>query len=300
MNQDIYIGTLVHADDPAKTIRYLEQMIPYGFESFAFTFGHDIETWQDPIAFAEQVMPFLEKHNIRVGAIGAYGNPMADTPKGESIRQELRLLIEAAHLFKTDVVSGFTGRIEGKSVPDTMPAFKELWQPMCERAGELGVKIAFENCVMGGTWGSGKFNLAYNPAAWELMFETIPLPNIGLEWEPTHQMCQLIDPMPQIREWGKRFFHIHGKDASIKRDIIAKYGITGVEKFVYHRHPGFGDCNWTDIISDLRLYGFKGSIDIEGWHDPVYRGELETMGQVHALNYLKWCRGGEFVPNPVV
>jgi hypothetical protein len=41
-----------------------------------------------------------------------------------------------------------------------------------------------------------------------------------------------------------------------------------------------------------------GSIDIEGWHDPVYRGELEMMGQVHGLNYLKQCRGGSWVPNP--
>ena len=54
----------------------------------------------------------------------------------------------------------------------------------------------------------------------------------------------------------------------------------------------------TDIISDLRKSGFKGSIDIEGWHDPVYRDELEMTGQVHALNYLKNCRGGSFVANP--
>jgi hypothetical protein len=45
------------------------------------------------------------------------------------------------------------------------------------------------------------------------------------------------------------------------------------------------------------MAGFKGSIDIEGWHDPVYKGELEYVGQVHALNYLKNCRGGIWVPN---
>ena len=33
-------------------------------------------------------------------------------------------------------------------------------------------------------------------------------------------------------------------------------------------------------------------------HDPVYRGELEMTGQLHALRYLKWCRGGDFAPNP--
>ena len=36
-----------------------------------------------------------------------------------------------------------------------------------------------------------------------------------------------------------------------------------------------------------------------GWHDPIYRGDLEMTGQVAGLNYLKRCRGGDFVPNPV-
>ena len=52
------------------------------------------------------------------------------------------------------------------------------------------------------------------------------------------------------------------------------------------------------MISELRLAGFTGSIDIEGWHDPVYRDALEMTGQVRALNYLKECRGGAFVANP--
>ena len=61
------------------------------------------------------------------------------------------------------------------------------------------------------------------------------------------------------------------------------------------RTPGFGDSNWTDIISELHLAGWSGSIDIEGLHDPVYRDALEMTGQVHGLNYLKNCRGGDFV-----
>jgi hypothetical protein len=30
----------------------------------------------------------------------------------------------------------------------------------------------------------------------------------------------------------------------------------------------------------------------------VFRDALETTGQVAALEYLKRCRGGSFVPNP--
>jgi sugar phosphate isomerase/epimerase len=58
------------------------------------------------------------------------------------------------------------------------------------------------------------------------------------------------------------------------------------------RTPGFGDTDWTRVVSKLRLAGYRGTIDIEGWHDPVYREELEMTGQVRALDYLKQCRGG--------
>jgi sugar phosphate isomerase/epimerase len=131
------------------------------------------------------------------------------------------------------------------------------------------------------------------------MFNAIPFDNIGLQWEPCHQMVKLIDPIPQLRKWVNKIFHIHGKDATIHWDVVKEYGIHGPKPFVYHRTPGFGDSNWTNIISELRRYDFSGSIDIEGWHDPVYRDELEMTGQVYALNYLKQCRGGNFVPNPV-
>lgn len=48
-------------------------------------------------------------------------------------------------------------------------------------------------------------------------------------------------------------------------------------------------------MSELRLAGYAGSIDIEVWHDPVYRDALEMTGQIHALRHLKHCRGGDFV-----
>ena len=82
-------------------------------------------------------------------------------------------------------------------------------------------------------------------------------------------------------------------------DIVKAHGVFGKYPFVQMRTPGFGDTDWTRVISELRLAGYKGTIDIEGWHDPVYREELEMTGQVHALKYLQACRGGErFVEIP--
>ncbi len=152
---------------------------------------------------------------------------------------------------------------------------------------------------MGDTWTDGKWNIAHSPTAWEMMFNAVPADNIGLEWEPCHQMVSLIDPLPQLKKWVSKVFHVHGKDATVMWDVIKTSGIRGNKPYVYHRTPGFGDTNWTDVISILRMAGYKGSIDIEGWHDPIYKDELEMTGQVHGLRYLQNCRGGTHVPNPV-
>ena len=98
---------------------------------------------------------------------------------------------------------------------------------------------------MDGNWATGDWNIAHNPDAWELMFNETPDDNIGLEWEPCHQLVYLIDPMPQIRKWAPKFFHVHGKDATVRWDVIREHGIFGKVPFVFMRTPGFGDSNWT-------------------------------------------------------
>ena len=110
---------------------------------------------------------------------------------------------------------------------------------MSRRAADKGVRLAFENCAMEGNWASGDWNIAHNPDAWELMFDALPRENIGLEWEPCHQLVYLIDPIPQIHKWAPKFFHVHGKDATVRWDIVKTHGVFGKYPFVQMRTPGF-------------------------------------------------------------
>jgi len=291
--KDILIGTM--AGKGAETPAYLKQLLPLGFECFQINFWKTLGG-VDLARLADEVNQTLDGSGVVISSLGVYGNPMETTEEDRDCFEGWKKAIEAAPLFGTDLVAGFSGRVRGKSIPDNMDRYKKVWGELGDLAANKGVRIAFENCPMGGNWQSGDWNIAINPDAWELMFEALPHANIGLEWEPCHQMGQLIDPMPQLRHWVDRIFHIHGKDATILHDVIRTHGTSGKETYFRHRTPGFGDSNWTDIISMLRLGGFKGAIDIEGWHDPVYRDELEMTGQVHGLNYLKQCRGGEYIP----
>jgi len=293
--EKIRIGTLVSGSEHGAN--YIRQIRPYGFESFSITFWQTLQG-ADLEKLAREVNEALAGSGAVISCIGVFGNPLGDRPIDAESRDAWTKLIDAAHLFGCNLVTGFAGRVVDRPIDESIPRYAEVFGPLAKRAADKGVRLAFENCDMGGDWHRGDWNIAHGPTAWEMMFNAIPSENVGLEWEPCHQMVKLIDPMPQLRKWVGRIFHVHGKDATVLWDVIREHGIHGSKQFAFHRTPGFGDSNWTDIISELRRGGFAGSIDIEGWHDPVYREELEMTGQVHGLNYLKQCRT-TYVLNPV-
>lgn len=291
--KQIRIGTLVRAGDAVKV---LPQIIPYGFESFALTFGQSTKG-ENLSELSKQLKEIIAEKDIVISSIGVFGNPLTGVGDHADTLASWERLIDHAHEFGTDVIAGFTGRLPG-AIDSSIHKFAEVFGELSKRAEDRGVRLAFENCSKGGNWQDGDWNIAHHPVAWEMMFNAVPSDHIGLQWEPCHQMLALIDPIPQLRKWVNKIFNVHGKDATIAWDVIREYGIHGPKEYVWHRTPGFGDTNWTDIISILRQGGYNGTIDIEGWHDPVYRDDWEMTGQVHALNYLKQCRGGTFVPNP--
>jgi len=289
-HQDIRIGTLA---EMKKGAAYLSQILPHGFESFELTNWQYLGD-QDLPSVAREVLDCIGDEAI-ISSVGLYGNPLQD----EQTASDWATLIKGAKLFGCNVVCGFAGAVEDKPIDENMAQYKKVFGPLAKLAEDEGVKIAFENCDMGGTWSAPRWNIAHSPRAWEMMFNEVASEAIGLEWEPCHQMYSLVDPIPQLRKWLGRIYHVHGKDATVNWDIIESEGIRAGRDIVWHRTPGFGDSNWSDIISILRRGGFRGAIDIEGWHDPVYSNDLEMTGQVAALQYLQSCRGGDFVANPV-
>mgnify|MGYP003759730673 CR=1 FL=1 len=288
--KQIKIGTCIPG---TKVVEWLPHMIKEGFETVSINFHMSLEgvVLEE---LAKQVKDILGDSGVEVSCLGFYCNPL----QYPDHKKTLEHCIDVANLFGASIVSTFAGALEGRPVEESIPVFREVFRDLEKRAADNNVKIGIENCPMGGNWHSATCNIGFNPKAWEMMFNEVPGNNIGLEWEPAHQLVQLIDPIPQLKQWVNKVVHIHGKDANVDMDAVRRFGVYGASRFAVERTPGFGDTDWRHIISILHYGGYQGDISIEGYHDPIYSGEWEMTSQIHALNYLKWCRGGEFVPNP--
>jgi sugar phosphate isomerase/epimerase len=108
------------------------------------------------------------------------------------------------------------------------------------------------------------------------MFDDIPDQNFGLNFDPSHLVWQRIDIPRAVREFGKRFVHVHAKDARIDVDRLYANGILGYP-LQYHtpKLPGLGDVPWGPFFSALTETGYDGPVCIEV-EDRAYEGSVET------------------------
>src|SRR5205823_2193184 len=122
---DIRIGTLASMDKGAP---YIKQILPHGFESFSLTFWQKIGN-VDMEKTAKEVLAVIGDQAV-ISSIGLFGNPLQD----ENAARDFGRCLDAAHLFKTNIVAGFAGAIEGKPLPESMPQFKKIWGELAKRA----------------------------------------------------------------------------------------------------------------------------------------------------------------------
>jgi sugar phosphate isomerase/epimerase len=151
---------------------------------------------------------------------------------------------------------------------------KKVFRPLVDRAGERGVKIVIENCVMEGWHPDGyPGNLAYSPELWAWMFAQ----GLYLNFDPSHLLWMEIDPLVAVRRYLDRIPHAQAKDIEIFADRRNRYGYPGksVDRpnpwdvgWWRFRVPGLGEVPWSRLIDALYGGGFEGVLSVEH-EDPV-------------------------------
>lgn len=230
--------------------------------------------WKDK---AEALKADYDKAGIRISCIGAFYINHMDAKSEEAAKAVVRNTILFAEEIGVPVVAGFAGRIMGEPLEASLPRFKDIWGEHAKFADDHGVRIAFECCPMGAhNTPSGGNNCISTPDMYRKCLDSVDSEALGLEWDPSHLVPLLIDPVVNIREFGDRIYHVHAKGAHINRNIVARYG-TWYPGVVEHCMPGFGDEDWGQIIKELRRAGYHGDLNIEGWHDQVFRNSKGRM-----------------------
>jgi sugar phosphate isomerase/epimerase len=241
---------------------------------------------------ADRVRRLLDEHEVAISGLGYYPNPLVSDPAEAQVYVEhIKAVIWAAQLLGVGVVNTFVGRDQTKTVDAQWPRFLETWRPIVAYAEQHGVRIGIENCPMlftGDEWPGGK-NLATSPAIWRRMFDDIPSPSFGLNFDPSHFVWQHMDYLRPLREFKDRIFHVHAKDVRVDQERLDDVGIMATP-LEFHRPklPGLGEVNWGRFFSVLSDIGYAGPVCVEV-EDRAYEGSLELRQQAlrQSLGYLR-------------
>ena len=155
--------------------------------------------------------------------------------------------------------------------------------PLVDYAGERGVKLIIENCVMEGWHPDGyPGNIAYSPELWEWMFSL----GLYLNCDPSHLMWIGIDPVETLQPYIDRIAHAQAKDVELFPGPAT--GSAGFGKAVtraaipWESAGGATACpaaaRWTGRGVVDRLYegGFDGVLSVEH-EDPVWGGTPDRV-----------------------
>lgn len=159
----------------------------------------------------------------------------------------------------------------------------DLYGPLLELAEKNNVRLCLENCPLMG-------NIAISPVMWRRIFQRLDSDKLGLAYDPSHLVWEMIDPYAPLDEFKDKIFHVHAKDTAIDRARLAETGILTDFSWWSYRIPGRGELDWKKLLSKLKANGYTGTISLEH-EDAAYEGTLPAVqqGLLDGKAHLEQC-----------
>ncbi|MFI6517589.1 sugar phosphate isomerase/epimerase family protein [Spirillospora sp. NPDC050679] len=234
-------------------------------------------------AAAGRIGDLLAEHGMEISSLAYYDNNLHPDPaERRAVNRHVRACIDAAAALGAPTVGTFVGRHPGRTVRENLADAERVFAPLVDHAGERGVKIVIENCVMEGWHPDGyPGNLAYSPELWEWMFDL----GLYLNYDPSHLVWMGIDPVTALRPYIDRIPHAQAKDVQLFPERRHRYGWPGkaVDRpdpwdvgWWRYRVPGRGQVDWPAIVDALYEGGFDGVLSVEH-EDPVWGGTADRV-----------------------
>lgn len=229
---------------------------------------------------AEYIRNYCKERNVDISALAFYPNVMEeDEEKRQANISHLKKVIDASAVLGVHLVTTFIGRDQTKTVEENLELVKEIWPPILAHAEEKNVRIAIENCPMlfGREQWPGGQNLMTSPANWEKIFEILPNENLGINYDPSHFVWQMMDYIKPLYQFRNKIFHVHYKDIKLYEDELKKVGTMAYPlDYMSPKLPGLGDVNWGKYVSALTDIGYDGFTCIEV-EDRAFEGTRDKI-----------------------
>ena len=206
--------------------------------------------------------------------------------------EQLKASARAASELEVPVVTGLIGShvwdkwyifppANEKLYEEGFLLFAERWNPVLDEYKKYGVKWGLEVHPTG---------IAYNiETAQKALAALDNRPEFGFNFDPSHLVWQLIDPVIFVKTFGARIFHCHAKDAELQEDEVRRSGViptgawTRPDRGFRFRVPGWGQVNWRRVMTALVSVGYDYVLSFEH-EDPVMSPE---DGAEKAIAYLR-------------
>ena len=216
---------------------------------------------------AEYILSYCKDRGVELSSLAFYPNILnADMEKRNENIEHLKKVIRASAKLGINMVTTFIGRNQNKNVEENLEDMAEVWPPIIRLAEKLKVRVAIENCPMlfdAEQWPGGQ-NLMTTPVIWRKVFDMIPSDSLGLNYDPSHFVWQMIDYIKPIYEFKDKIFHVHYKDIKVYSERLNEVGIMAYPlKFMCPKLPGLGDVDWRKYVSALTDIGYDGYTCIE-------------------------------------
>ena len=247
----------------------------------------DAERVLEEDAYARHILDYSREKGVELSALSFYPNTLdPDLEKRASNVEHLKNVIRASAKLGVNRVGTFIGRDQSKSVEENLEIVAQVWPEIIALAEENKVQIAIENCPMlfgSDQWPGGQ-NLMTSPALWEKIFQLLPSQYLGLNFDPSHFVWQMMDYIQPIYTFRDKIFHVHFKDIKLYQDRLAKVGTMAYPlDYMQPKIPGLGDVRWDRFVSALTDIGYDGYACIEV-EDRAFEGSKEKVRNSLALS----------------
>lgn len=238
----------------------------------------DVERVLSDAAYAAHILDYSAQKGVTISSLAFYPNTLdGDLQKRAANIAHLKKVIAAAARLGVNLVSTFIGRDQTLSVEDNLELVKQVWPDILQTAESLDVRIAIENCPMlfgRDQWPGGQ-NLMCTPQLWRAVFDLLPSRYLGLNYDPSHFVWQMMDYIAPLYEFKDKIFHVHFKDIKLYPERLAEVGVMAYPlAYMQPKLPGLGDVNWSKFVSALTDIGYDGFACLE-IEDRAFEGSDE-------------------------